>query len=44
LHEAEPGLYLDPPVHDAVLGELMVAVSTLALRYDTRDELGQVPS
>ena len=37
LHEAEPGLYLDPPVHDPVLGQLMVAVGTLALRYDARD-------
>jgi hypothetical protein len=35
LHEAEPGLYLDPPVPDPVLGPLMLAVSTLALRYDT---------
>lgn len=44
LHEAEPGLYLDPPVHDPVLGQLMLAVTTLALRYDTRAELEEVPS
>jgi hypothetical protein len=43
LHEAEPGLYLDPPVLDPVfeqaLGPLMLAVSTLALRVDTLETL-----
>jgi hypothetical protein len=34
LHAAEPGLYLDPPLDDPVLSRLMLALGTLALRYD----------
>jgi hypothetical protein len=34
LHNAEPGLYLEPPLDDPVLGRLMVALGTLALRHD----------
>jgi hypothetical protein len=34
LHDAEPGLYLRPAVDDPVLGPLMVALGTLALRHD----------
>jgi hypothetical protein len=48
LHKAEPGLYLDPPVPDPVLeqtlGPLMLAVSALALRVDTRETLEEAPS
>lgn len=35
-HCAEPGLYLQPPLDDLVLNDLMVALATLALRHDTR--------
>ena len=34
LHDAEPGLYLDPPLDDPVLSRLMLALGTLALRHD----------
>jgi hypothetical protein len=34
LHAAEPGLYLQPPLDDAVLSDLMVALGALALRHD----------
>lgn len=34
LHEAEPGLYLHPPLDDRVLTDLMVALGTLGLRFD----------
>jgi hypothetical protein len=34
LHTAERGLYLQPPVDDPVLGRLMVALGTMALRHD----------
>jgi hypothetical protein len=40
LHAATPGLYLQPPLEDPVLTDLMVALGTLALRHDTRDEFG----
>jgi hypothetical protein len=36
LHEAAPGLYLDPPRDDPVLDGLMVALGALGLRYDAR--------
>jgi hypothetical protein len=36
LRDAEPGLYLDPQVHDPAIAPLMLAVSALALRVDTR--------
>jgi hypothetical protein len=36
LRDAEPGLYLDPPVPVPVLGDLIAAVATLAVRLDTR--------
>ena len=34
LHAAEPGLYLEPPLDDPVLSQLMLALGTLALRHD----------
>ncbi len=34
LHEAPPGLYLDPPLPDPVLDELMVGLAALGLRLD----------
>jgi hypothetical protein len=34
LHAAEPGLYLQPPLDDPVLSQLMMALGTLALRHD----------
>ncbi len=34
LHDAEPGLYLQPPLDDPVLSRLMVALGALALRHD----------
>jgi hypothetical protein len=34
LHEAEPGLYLEPPLDDPVLSRLMLALGALALRHD----------
>lgn len=37
LHAAEPGLYLQPPLDDAVLSRLMLALGTLALRHDAVD-------
>ena len=36
LLRAPPGLYLDPPVHDPALDDLMVTVGALGLRLDTR--------
>ena len=37
LHAAEPGLYLEPPLDDAMLSGLMLALGTLALRHDAVD-------
>jgi hypothetical protein len=37
LHAAEPGLYLEPPLADAMLARLMLALGTLALRHDAVD-------
>jgi hypothetical protein len=37
LHAAEPGLYLQPPLDDAVLSRLVLALGTLALRHDAVD-------
>ena len=34
LHDAEPGLYLQPALDDPVLSRLMVALGALALRHD----------
>jgi hypothetical protein len=34
LHDAAPGLYLDPPVDDPVLADVMLAVTALGLRLD----------
>ena len=31
-----PGLYLEPPLHDPALDDLMVSVGALGLRFDTR--------
>jgi hypothetical protein len=36
-HDAEPGLYLEPPVAAPVLDDLVVAVATLGLRLDAGD-------
>jgi hypothetical protein len=36
LREAPPGLYLDPPLPDPVLDELMVGLASLGLRFDAR--------
>jgi hypothetical protein len=36
LLRSPPGLYLDPPLHDAALDDLMVTVGALGLRFDTR--------
>jgi hypothetical protein len=38
LHDARPGLYLDPARDDPVLDQLMLAVTTLALRLHLRAE------
>ena len=35
LHAAEPGLYLQPPLDEPVLSQLMLALGTLALRHDS---------
>jgi hypothetical protein len=43
LHRAEPGLYLQPPLDDPVLGELVVAIGALGLRYDGRFEVSRTP-
>lgn len=40
LHAAPPGLYLQPPLDDPVLTDLMLALGTLAFRYDSRDQSG----
>jgi hypothetical protein len=34
LHAAPPGLYLEPPLDDPVLTNLMLALGTIALRHD----------
>jgi D-serine deaminase-like pyridoxal phosphate-dependent protein len=34
LHAAPTGLYLDPPIDDPVLAELVVALGVLGLRHD----------
>ena len=44
-----PGLYLDPPLHDPALDDLMIAVGALGLRFDTHttaatDRSGAAPS
>ena len=48
LHEADPGLYLDPPVPDPRvdegLGPLMLALSALSFRVDAGDALEEAPS
>jgi hypothetical protein len=48
LRDAEPGLYFDPPILDPVLeqalGPLMLAITTLALRVDTRETLVEAPT
>ena len=36
LLRSPPGLYLDPPLHDPALDDLMVTVGALGLRFDTR--------
>jgi hypothetical protein len=36
LVDAEPGLYLQPPLEDPVVTELVLAVSALGLRCDAR--------
>jgi hypothetical protein len=41
LLDASPGLYLDPPLPDPVLGELVLALGALGLRYDERTTLGE---
>ena len=38
LHLAGPGLYADPPLDDALVGELMVALGAIGLRYDARHD------
>jgi hypothetical protein len=45
LHAAAPGLYLQPPLDDRVLTDLMLALGTLAFRYDTRTSgsTGELP-
>jgi hypothetical protein len=37
LHTAAPGVYLDPPVDEPIVHDLMLAVGALGLRCDTRD-------
>jgi hypothetical protein len=41
LLRSPPGLYLDPPLHDPALEDLMVAVGSLGLRFDTRTVTGR---
>jgi hypothetical protein len=36
LLRSPPGLYLDPPLHDPALDDLMVAIGALGLRFDAR--------
>ena len=36
LLRSPPGLYLEPPLHDPALDDLMVTVGALGLRFDTR--------
>jgi hypothetical protein len=40
LHAAAPGLYLFPPLDDPVLSDLMLALGTLAFRFDARNQTG----
>ena len=40
LHEAQPGLYLDPPVDVPLLAEVMVAMTVLGFRLDAVDRPG----
>jgi hypothetical protein len=40
LHAASPGLYLQPPLEDPVLTDLMLALGALAFRYDARAQTG----
>jgi hypothetical protein len=43
LHAASPGLYLQPPLEDPVLTDLMLALGALALRFDTIQGAPEVP-
>jgi hypothetical protein len=36
LLRSPPGLYLDPPLHDPALDELMTTIGALGLRFDAR--------
>ena len=36
LLRSPPGLYLDPPLHDPALDDLMVTIGALGLRFDAR--------
>jgi hypothetical protein len=36
LLRSPPGLYLDPPLHDRALDDLMLAIGALGLRFDAR--------
>lgn len=36
LLRSPPGLYLEPPLHDPALDDLMVTVGALGLRFDAR--------
>ncbi len=38
LHAAPPGLYLQPPLNDPVLNDLMLALGALGFRCDDRDQ------
>jgi hypothetical protein len=43
LRDAEPGLYLDPPMDDPALADLLLALSALGLRYDARPDPQDAP-
>ena len=43
LLRSPPGLYLEPPLHDPALDDLMVTVGALGLRFDARTDTA-VPS
>jgi hypothetical protein len=36
LLRSPPGLYLDPPLHDPALDDLMITIGALGLRFDAR--------
>jgi len=40
LLRSPPGLYLDPPLHDPALDELMLVIGALGLRFDARPGAG----